>query len=76
MRTGDLIIELTPDMRVPESITLTTSEFRELVKRYPKATLGDVMILGRDLKYEKRGIKYNTTCYSFNACRGGDNENS
>lgn len=70
----DLLIELTPDMRVPESITLTTSEFDDLKKRYPKATLGDLMILGRDLKNEKR--KLNLDCYSIHASWHRNNEDS
>ena len=72
MATNDFIVELTPDMR--ESITLTTSEFKELVKRYPTATLEDVMILGRDLKNEKR--KLNLDCYSIHASWNWNNENS
>lgn len=74
MATNDFIIELTPDMRVPESITLTTSEFKELIKCNPKATLQDVMILGRDLKNEKR--KLNLDCYSIHASWNWNNENS
>lgn len=74
MMKDDLIIELTPDMRVPESITLTTSEFREIVKQHPTATLGDVMIFGRDLINEKR--KLNLDCYSIHACWNWNNENS
>ena len=70
----ELIIELTPDMRVSESIILTTSEFKELIKYNPKATLQDVMILGRDLINEKR--KLNLDCYSIHACGNRNNENS